>query len=116
AILAGGRLVSTGRLTDMVAFEVRGWEVELVVSHTADGWIHSLEKLARRIVRISDGRYTVELPLDWPPDRILPELTAAGATLVSVNPIRETLEDFFVEQVTGQSSTENGRRTVGGSR
>ena len=30
----------------------------------------------------------------------LAELTAAGAQLVSLNPIRETLEDFFVERVT----------------
>ena len=31
---------------------------------------------------------------------LLAQLTAAGATLVSLNPIRETLEDFFVQQVT----------------
>ena len=28
------------------------------------------------------------------------ELTTAGAHLVSLNPIRQTLEDFFVEQVS----------------
>ena len=28
------------------------------------------------------------------------ELSAAGAHVVSLNPIRETLEDFFVGQVT----------------
>ncbi len=35
-----------------------------------------------------------------PPERWLAELTSAGAHLVSLNPIRETLEDFFVQQVT----------------
>jgi hypothetical protein len=40
------------------------------------------------------------LPLDPPPDRVLAELAAAGAKLISVNPIRPTLEDLFVEQVT----------------
>jgi hypothetical protein len=40
------------------------------------------------------------LPLDPAPDRLLSELTAAGAQLVSLNPVRQTLEDFFVAQVT----------------
>ena len=51
-------------------------------------------------MRLSEGRYTVELPLDPPPDRFISEVSAAGARLVSVNPIRQTLEDFFVQQVT----------------
>ena len=51
-------------------------------------------------MRISDGRYTLELPLDPPPEQLLAELTAGGAHLVSLNPIRETLEDVFVESVT----------------
>jgi len=54
-------------------------------------------------VRISEGRYMLELPLEPSPERILAEMTAGGAHLVSLNPVRETLEDFFVEQVTAQS-------------
>ena len=42
----------------------------------------------------------LELPLEPPPERLLAELTAAGAQLVSLNPVRQTLEDFFVAQVT----------------
>jgi hypothetical protein len=30
---------------------------------------------------------------------VLPDLLAAGGRLISVTPVRETLEDFFVEQV-----------------
>jgi hypothetical protein len=30
---------------------------------------------------------------------MLRELTAAGATMISVNPLRETLEDVFVRRV-----------------
>ena len=33
----------------------------------------------------------------------------AGATLVSVNPIRDTLEDFFVEQVNLPASAADDR-------
>ena len=55
---------------------------------------------ARQIVRIGDGRYTLEWPLEPPPDSLLGELAAGGAHLVSLNPIRQTLEDFFVAQVS----------------
>jgi ABC-2 type transport system ATP-binding protein len=98
AILAKGRLITAGRLADMVPFRARGWE--LVVSHVPEGAIAALETRAHRIVRIGEDRYTIELPLDPPPERILQEMAAAGARLVSLNPVRQTLEDFFVQQVT----------------
>jgi len=53
----------------------------------------------RRATEISPGRYALELSLDQSPDRILAELTAAGASLVSLNPMRDTLEDFFMKRV-----------------
>jgi ABC-2 type transport system ATP-binding protein len=98
AILAKGRLIATGRLTEMLAFRARGWEA--VIAGASEALIDSLRTRARRAIRISEGRYTLELPLEPPPEQLLAEVTAAGAHLVSLNPIRETLEDFFVEQVT----------------
>jgi ABC-2 type transport system ATP-binding protein len=98
AILAKGRLVTTGRLTDILAFQIRGWEI--VAWNMSDTLVGSLESRARQIVRIGEGRYTIELPPDPPPDRVVAEIAAAGALLVSLNPIRDTLEDFFVQQVT----------------
>jgi ABC-2 type transport system ATP-binding protein len=102
AILAKGRLVTTGRLTEILAFQAHGWE--LVVSHVEDALVARLESLARRVVRISEGQYAVDLPLDPPPERLVAELSAAGAKLVSLNPLRETLEDFFVQQVTSEQA------------
>jgi ABC-2 type transport system ATP-binding protein len=98
AILARGRLVTSGRLTDMLALRAGGWE--LVVAGASEALIASLGSRVRRAVRISEGRYTLDLPLEPPPERLLGELTAAGAHLASLNPIRETLEDVFVESVT----------------
>jgi ABC-2 type transport system ATP-binding protein len=100
AILAKGKLVTAGRLHEMLAFQIDGWE--LVAAGVTDALARSIEARARRLVRIAEGRYSIELPLDPPPDRLLAELTAAGAALVSLNPLRETLEDFFVKQVQGQ--------------
>jgi ABC-2 type transport system ATP-binding protein len=106
AILARGRLVTVGRLADIVAFTLRGWE--LVASGVSDVLAAALERDARRLVRLGDGRYAMELPPDLPPERMLGEMTAAGATLVSLNPIRDTLEDYFVRQVTGQAPVDRG--------
>jgi hypothetical protein len=36
-------------------------------------------------------------------------LLAGGAALVSLNPIRETLEDFFVEQVSSPEMASHDR-------
>jgi ABC-2 type transport system ATP-binding protein len=101
AILAKGRLVSSGRLSDILAFHAHGWE--LIVAGIDDGRIAAFAPRVRRTVQIGPGRFQLELPADHPPERLLSELTATGAQLVSLNPIRATLEDFFVEQVGHQS-------------
>jgi ABC-2 type transport system ATP-binding protein len=98
AILAKGRLITTGRLTDMLAFRARGWE--LVVAGADDAMVARLGSRIVRAIKIGEGRYTLELPLEPPPERLLADLTAAGAHLASLNPIRETLEDLFVDAVT----------------
>jgi ABC-2 type transport system ATP-binding protein len=98
AILAKGRLVATGRLSDMLAFRARGWE--LVVAGVSEAALAAVESRVRRAVRIGEGRYTLDLPLEPAPEHLLADLTRAGAHLVSLNPVRQTLEDFFVEQVT----------------
>lgn len=98
AILARGRLVASGGLHEMLAFEASGWE--LVVAGIPAGRAPSAGAGIRRVVPIGEGRYALELPLDPPPERLLVDLAASGAKLVSLNPIRPTLEDLFVEQVT----------------
>jgi ABC-2 type transport system ATP-binding protein len=98
AILANGRLVASGLLTEMLAFQARGWE--LVMTHVSDASVAALGSRARRTVRIGEGRYALELPLDPPPERLLAQLANEGARLISLNPLRETLEDVFVKQVS----------------
>jgi ABC-2 type transport system ATP-binding protein len=99
AILAHGRLVASGRLSDMLAFQIRGWE--LVMADLSESAVSAVRPCVHRIVRVGEGRYTFELPLDPPPQHLVSQLTAAGGRLMSLNPLRETLEDFFVKQVGG---------------
>ena len=97
AILAQGRLVAAGPLNEMMSLEARGWE--LVMATVSDAVLPALGPRVRSVVRIGDGRYSFELPLEPAPERLVAELTAAGAHLVSLNPIRDTLEDIFVKRV-----------------
>ncbi len=107
AILAKGRLVTTGRLTDMLALRARGWE--LVIAGAGDALVASLGSRVRRAIKISEGRYTLELPLEPAPEALLADLTAAGAHLASLNPIRDTLEDLFVDVVTAPDVLQTSR-------
>ncbi len=97
AVVAGGRLAASGTLTDILAFQVRGWE--LIMSGLLPDMVSRVRPAVRRVTEISPGRYSLELSMDQPPERILAELTASGAALVSLNPMRDTLEDFFMKRV-----------------
>lgn len=102
AVVAGGRLVASGKLSEILAFQVRGWE--LVISDLTPDALARFSPAVRRVTEISPGRYSLELPLDHPPARVLAELVASGAQLVSLNPLRDTLEDFFVQRVAQAGS------------
>src|SRR5262249_14474351 len=79
AILAKGRLVASGALSDMQVFGASGWE--LVVGGVSETALARVGSRIRRRVAIGDGRYMLELPLDPPPAALLGELTATGAHL-----------------------------------
>jgi ABC-2 type transport system ATP-binding protein len=107
AIVAGGRLVASGRLSEMLAFEVRGWE--LVMSHvtpealacaTATG--HVMKALP-----LGADRYAFDLALSESPEQVVSGLKGAGARLVSLNPLRDSLEDLFVRRVA-EAKTDRG--------
>jgi len=101
AIVAKGRLVAEGPLTQILAFKVHGWE--LVMSHVPTPALECALKEGRitKALPLGEDRYALDLPLETVPDKLMADLTHAGARLVSLNPLRETLEDFFVRQVAG---------------
>src|SRR6187397_1106410 len=60
AILAKGALVASGKLSEMLAFKVRGWE--LVVADTPDALVAALGARVTRAIHIGEGRFSLELP------------------------------------------------------
>jgi ABC-2 type transport system ATP-binding protein len=105
-IVAQGRLMALGRLADMVAFELRGWE--MVVANLSDA---ARSKLDGRVsmTALSNQRYTIEVPPQEAPDQLIQALAADGAQVLSLNPIRSTLEDYFVSMVNAAAPRDASR-------
>jgi hypothetical protein len=96
-----GHLATAGKLSDILAFKIRGWE--LVVSDLTDAALQQAQRQGHvtGTTRLGESRYALELPLAPAPEQILANLVAQGAQLVTLNPLRDTLEDVFVRQVSG---------------
>jgi ABC-2 type transport system ATP-binding protein len=94
-ILARGRLMASGTLTELTGRERGG--ADLVVTDLGPEVAERLGRRVRRITRIAEGRYHLELPPQVRPEPLIAELAATGAALVSLSPARTTLEDVFVE-------------------
>ena len=108
AIVAKGRLAATGRLGELAEFEIRGWE--LVVANLSGAALERIRPLALRVTPIGADRYSLELPLSIRPEQVIPEIASTGAEVVSLNPLRETLEDFFLQRV---AEAGGGARSAG---
>ena len=97
-ILAKGKLVASGTLTELTASQQHGWEV--VMSGLTESLLQKLKGRAGvAATAISDGRYSFDLQAPNRPEPFIAELTAAGAALVSVSALKTTLEDVFMERI-----------------
>jgi ABC-2 type transport system ATP-binding protein len=110
AIVVGGQLVTSGRLSEILAFEVSGWE--LVMADLPPAALEAPGSAVRKVTRISEGRYTIEVAADAEPERLVSELRAKGGRFVSLNPVRTTLEDYFVQQVTARKASPPAGRVM----
>jgi len=101
-VLVQGRLVASGPLSEILAFELKGWE--LVVSGVSETLRPDLAPLAPRITELGDGHVMLHLGPAAEPDRLLADLARRGAHIISLNPVRETLEDYFVQAVAATAA------------
>jgi ABC-2 type transport system ATP-binding protein len=107
-ILVGGRMVAAGTLSELLAFKVAGWE--LIGAGIDPATLGDGGGAVRHVAWIGDGRFTIELTPDAEPERIIADLRSRGGRLVSLNPLRTTLEDVFMEQVRASQSAASARR------
>jgi len=101
AIVAQGKMVANGRLDDLLAFELQGWELVIADVPAALRGEGALKDIARAltVTPLSHGRVAIRLAPDVEPDLVMSRLKVDGARIESLNPIRHTLEDFFMQHV-----------------
>ena len=76
----------------------------MVGSGMSPALVDRLRERTVRATRLGEGRYALELRAGERPEPIVAALAAAGATLVSVAPLRVSLEEIFVERVGAASA------------
>jgi ABC-2 type transport system ATP-binding protein len=99
AILVGGRLAAEGQLSELLARHVRGWEI--VATSVPSAVLAELENGGRleRVLALGADRHALTVSGSASPEAVIQSLLGCGAHLVSVNPVRDTLEDLFVRKV-----------------
>ena len=97
AILNQGKQVKTGRLGEILDLTLT---VEVVLDGVSETLETKLSGLAKSLQRLAKG-VRVELPDEDSLGEVLNLIRTNGARLVSVNPVKQTLEDYFVREVAG---------------
>jgi ABC-2 type transport system ATP-binding protein len=100
AILAAGQLQADGAMTDLVELTVRAWE--MLLDGTTDELVQRLQQEEVSVTRLGGDRVQVHVPGSRAPESILQLTSAHGARVLSLQPVRETLEDVFLKHVEGK--------------
>jgi len=98
AILYAGELKNVGKLTDLLSTRIR--EYEIVARGVPEAMLEQWRSRADRVLVQKDEAMII-VHQENEAREILSSLNALGATLVSFNPRRETLEEYFIAQVRG---------------
>lgn len=97
AILNKGCLIESGRLSEIL--KTRSNEIEAVVSRVSEKVLAEFKSFAIAVSATPEVA-RVRLKDDRDLTRLLELTHRSGGRIVSVNPVRESLEDLFVREVT----------------
>jgi ABC-2 type transport system ATP-binding protein len=101
AILDRGKLVREGKLAEILDLSVHA--VEVTAESVSEELERKLEPLARKIRR-KGAQTRLDLPGPDDLNKALAVLREGGGRLVAVQPIRQTLEEYFMTQVDGRGA------------
>jgi ABC-2 type transport system ATP-binding protein len=107
AILNKGRLIESGRLSEIL--KSRSSQVEAVVTGVNEVALNELRGFAAEVKVTAEGA-RVRLNNDREVEVLLMTVRRAGGRLVSINPVRESLEDLFVREVGASPQAAETRR------
>ncbi len=110
-IMVHGRLRYTGSLDDLLARYTD--RVEIRIEAVSEELAGRLPDLADEVTRHGD-QWLLRVPEGEPRQRLLADLAAGAATIVSVAPLRPTLEELFVRELSGAASGDDEPPGTGG--
>jgi ABC-2 type transport system ATP-binding protein len=96
AILSQGKLVAEGRLMEILDVSVQA--VEVVVDDLSEDNHGKLQEMSLRHRRMGQ-RTRIEFRDHREANQFLDVIRSDGALLISVNPVKQTLEEYFVREV-----------------
>jgi ABC-2 type transport system ATP-binding protein len=101
AILRSGRLVATGRLDELLATsgEVQLFEVN-VKSVSAEALASIPQTVSGAKVTLRPSGASIQVTGDGDINSVLAEVKKAGGHLVSIQPVRQSLEELFVKETS----------------
>ncbi len=108
AIMRRGRLAETGRLEDLRRRAGDAHRIEVMVAGAeAEAIAQALPSLDGSQVSPAPGGARIEIEDEKDVDAVIAVMRRAGGRLVSVQPVRQSLEELFVrEDERGQESTD----------
>lgn len=99
AILRKGKLAATGKLDDLLTQGGETQEFEIVVKNvSAEDLSREVEILSSAMVTAKPNGAIINVPEESDIEKILQITKRAGGKLVSVQPVRQSLEELFVEK------------------
>ena len=98
AILRGGKLSQVGRLDDLRQQSPGTNQVEIIVSGATHESMRAALAIGSLSISETAGGLRIEVPDQTYVDPVLSALRKVNGTLVSVQPIRQSLEELFVEK------------------
>lgn len=106
AILNLGRLQGCGELKEMLAMGIAS--TEIVMESPRQELLGELKIYGGDAVRTGD-RVRVAIPKESDVPAVLGRILQAGARIISVNPVKMSLEDYFLAQVAKDSRESGGQ-------
>jgi ABC-2 type transport system ATP-binding protein len=110
AIMNRGRLQQVGALHEILKVEIEAHEIVLAGLSAAD--YQGLRSACEEITPMGE-RVQLRVKSQRQVETVISHALGRGASLVSVNPVRPSLEDYFFTKVTENRSQEPGARSQG---
>ncbi len=96
AIMNRGKLLELGALLDILKVKIQGHEI--ILAHVQPAVLEALRPMCEEITLMSD-RVHIRAATSRQAGAVVSQAVSGGAELVSVNPIRASLEEYFFQEV-----------------